>query len=257
MGSLPNLINHIYIQVMGGKNHGCIPTVNTRKFYVLKHPTNHSGFSIGNTINIKFYSFLQKLIEQNGLTRCHGKSLIDHIIQFIFIIDNEHSASAKDKGGTKQDRITQTFRFLGCFLGFHRNIVGWLLKPKFIKYSFEFLTVFSGIDAFRRCANHIDARCLQSGSKIQRCLTTILNDRSITFFLTVNLQYILKSEGLKIKTVRNIIIGGDSLRIGINHDRFKSGLPKSKGCMNTTVIKFNSLPNTVGTTPENHNFFLI
>src|SRR5437763_1488669 len=75
--------------------------------------------------------------------------------------------------------------------------------------------------------------------------------------MIVNRKHVLVSEWLEIKAVARVIIRRDCLRIAIDHDRFVAIFAERKGSMATTVIKLNSLPDSVWTATQDDYFLFI
>ena len=73
----------------------------------------------------------------------------------------------------------------------------------------------------------------------------------------IDFEDIFQGKGFEIKSVGDIVVGGNRFRIGIDHNGFKTGFPKGKGCVYTTIIKFNALPDPIGTAPQDHDLFSI
>ncbi len=81
------------------------------------------------------------------------------------------------------------------------------------------------------------------------------DDADGRFFL-IDAQHIFGCQRLKIQFVRGIVIGRNSFWIAVDHDGFKTHLFQGKRRMDTAIVKFNALTNTVGAAPEDHDFLL-
>ncbi len=57
----------------------------------------------------------------------------------------------------------------------------------------------------------------------------------------------LPEDWLEIKLVSHIKIGRDRFRVTVDHDGFVATFRGSQNSVDTTVVKFNSLPDPVGT----------
>ena len=71
----------------------------------------------------------------------------------------------------------------------------------------------------------------------------------------VNLQNIFSSNRFKIQPIACIIVSRNCFRITVYHDSFITKFFKCKRRMYTTIIKLNSLSNSIWTASQNHNLF--
>ena len=79
----------------------------------------------------------------------------------------------------------------------------------------------------------------------------------IGFFFFINTEHVFDGKRFKIKFVGGVVIGGNSLRIAIDHNGFIACLTNSECRMHAAIIEFNSLSDPVWTSAENHDFFSI
>ena len=86
------------------------------------------------------------------------------------------------------------------------------------------------------------SQALQPGSEAS---ATKLRDNAQRFFFVVDAQYILKGQGLKIQLVRGVIVCGNRFRITVDNDRLKAQFFQRQRCVNTAVVKLNTLSDTV------------
>ena len=93
--------------------------------------------------------------------------------------------------------------------------------------------------------------------KVERCLTTELNDDPPGAFLFVNIKNVFKRERLEIELIAGVVVRRNRFRIRVHHDGFKPELFECKCGVHTAVIKLNPLPDSVGTTTENHDFLFV
>ena len=94
----------------------------------------------------------------------------------------------------------------------------------------------------------------QFSRNIERCLSAELNDNAQRFFFLINAQDIFDSQRFEIEFVRGIIISGNCFRIAVDHDGLITHVPQGKSGMNAAIIKFNTLADTVRSTPSTITF---
>lgn len=95
-------------------------------------------------------------------------------------------------------------------------------------------------------------RCCQ----LERRLSSKLHYNAIWSLLLDNIQHIFNSQRLKIETRWCIIVSRYCFRIGIHHNCFVTSVSEWEGSMAATVIEFNTLTNSIGSSTENQHLFV-
>ena len=72
----------------------------------------------------------------------------------------------------------------------------------------------------------------------------------------VDVDDVLGSEGLEKEFVGGVVIGGDGLWVGVDHDSFEAVLTEGKTGVDAAVIEFDPLADPVGAAAQNQNFGL-
>ncbi|CRH67799.1 Uncharacterised protein [Chlamydia trachomatis] len=124
----------------------------------------------------------------------------------------------------------------------------------------ELFTVFSHIDRRRRRAKNRHTRSLKITRKRQRSLTTQLNndtlDRTGRAFCPIDLEHILKRQGLKIEAIRNIVVSRHGFWVAVHHDRVVA-LAQAHRCVHARIIELNALTDTIRPSTQNDDCFAL
>ena len=78
-------------------------------------------------------------------------------------------------------------------------------------------------------------------------MATELYDDPLRSLSLHDIENILNSKGFEVQTIRRVVVGGDSLRITVEHDGLVASILKRKSSMAAAVVKFNTLADPVGT----------
>ncbi len=106
-------------------------------------------------------------------------------------------------------------------------------------------------------ADDRNARGLERQREIQRRLTAELNDDAIRLFDVVNVQHFFQRERLEVQAVAGVVIGGNGLRIAVDHDRFVVELRQCVGRVAAAIVELDALADAVGAAAEDHDFLAI
>ena len=252
-----NFIEH-FLRQRECRNHArTVATVNTRFLDVLHNRSDHRGFAVGDAIDIDLDRVFEKAVNQNRAIRRYFNCTGYVTPKIFLVIDKLHGASTEHERRSHQDRITNFVCDCDSSICVDRGAAWSLPQAKLVEHGGEQLSIFRGLDALGLCSKNRNASGLQTVGEIERSLSTELHKHALRFFLIVNVENVLESERLKIKFVARVVIGGNRLRIRIDHDCFKSELPQREGSVDTAVIELNSLTNSIRPAAQDHYLVLV
>ena len=70
-------------------------------------------------------------------------------------------------------------------------------------------------------------------------------------FRVINLQHIFDGERLEVEPISGVVVGGDRLRVAVDHDGFVSGFAQRLHSMDAGVIELDPLSDPVRTGSKN------
>src|ERR1700676_1704407 len=219
---------------------------------MLHNPADHGNFAIGNTVDIDFDSILEESIHQYWPFRTGFHRGSDITSQVFFLIDNFHGAAAENKRWSDQDWVPNRAGDLHRFLFIDRGAIRWLIEAKAIQQRGKVLPVFGHFNALGLCSNDVYSIGLESIREIERCLPAKLDNGGPTFFMLIDIQYVLESQRLEIEFVAGVIIGRNRFRIRINHDGFEAFFFQGKRGVHATVVELDSLTDSIRAAAQDH-----
>lgn len=80
-----------------------------------------------------------------------------------------------------------------------------------------------------------------------------MNDHALGLLRLDDVQHILKGEGLEIEAIRDVVVGGDRLRIGVHHHRGEPFLLQREGGVDAAVVELDALTDAVRAAPQDHH----
>ena len=93
-------------------------------------------------------------------------------------------------------------------------------------------------------------RRLQTAGQLERRLATELYDHTERPLHVDDLQHVLEAERFEVQRVRDIVVGGDRLRIGVHHDGLVAEFPKRERGPDAAVVEFHPLSNSIGSAAQ-------
>ncbi len=227
--------------------------MDSRLFDMLHDAADNRGFAVGDGIDIHFDGVLEKLVDQDGMLRGDVDGGVHVTDKIPLIIDDPHGSATQNVRGTNHHRIAD---FLGDDqgrIGVVGNAVGRLAEVEFMQKLLKTLPVFGPINGIRGCPQDLDPGLSQGYGQIKRGLAAKLDDHPERFFLLNDIEDIFPGQRFEIETIGGVVIGRNRFRVGVDHNRFDSQLAQGKGGVNTAIIEFNALADSIGAAAQNHH----
>ena len=222
---------------------------------VLHDGTNNHLLTVAYYINIHFHGAVQERVQQyrTVVGYLYGVFHITH--QLIFTGDNLHGPPTEHIGRTHHQRIADVSGpGHGLCLAAYGGVVR-LQQAELVNHLLEAFAVFGPVNGVRAGADNGHTFGLQGASQLQRRLATVLDDNAGGLFHIDNGQHIFQRHRLKVEAVRGVVIGGDGLRVTVDHNGFVTVFPGSQRGMHTAVVKLDALTNAVWATADDHDLF--
>ena len=242
---------------MSGRNDTCgVTGVYACKLDMLHNGRNEGMCAITDSICFTFHCVIQETVNQNGSVGGYANSGIHVFCQIFGAIHDFHTAAAQNIGGANHNGIADFFcdmkgiRNRNCHAGFgHGN-------TKLIHHCTEVVSVFCQVDHSRRSPQNFYAVLFQISRQIQRSLTAELRDNANGLFFFINAQHIFQCQRFKVKLIGGVIVCGNGFGVAVYDNCFKTKLLQRQRSMYAAVVKFNTLPDSVGAAAQNHNLGL-
>src|SRR5205814_8825212 len=123
----------------------------------------------------------------------------------------------------------------------------WRLRDfEFVEQFAKALAVFCEVDRFGRSSDDRHASSFQRQREIERRLPAKLDNHpncgTAGTLMIENCEHILISQRLEVEAIAGVVVGGDGLRIAVDHDGFVAIFTQRESGVASAVIKFDSLP---------------
>ena len=172
-------------------------------------------------------------------------------------MDDFHGPAAEDVGRPDDqgiaDGVGDLLR-LGLGTG---EAVFRLLEAQVLEQHLEALPVLGQVDGVRRGAEDGDAHGFQRLRELQRRLAAQLHDDAVEIAVGLfdpdQLDHVLGGQGLEIKPVGGVVVGGHRFRVAVDHDRLQPHLLQGIGGMAAAVIELDALADAVRAAAEDHH----
>ncbi len=97
--------------------------------------------------------------------------------------------------------------------------------------------------------------------EVQRGLAAELDDDAehlvVDVFALVDVEHVFEGERLKVELVGGVVVSGDGLGVGIDHDGLVTELAQGEAGVDAAVVELDALADAVRAAPEDHDFLAV
>ncbi len=167
----------------------------------------------------------------------------------LLVVDDLHAASAEHVGRAGEHRVAD---LVGEGLGLGEGEGGAVLgggQARVAQDAAESAALLGQVDGLRLGADDRHAVVLERLGQAERGLAAELDDhtgeRSGLLLGVDDLQHVLQGERLEVEPVGGVVVGGDGLRVAVDHDGLVPGLGEREGGVHAGVVELDALADAV------------
>ena len=86
---------------------------------------------------------------------------------------------------------------------------------------------------------------LEGHRQLERRLPAVLDDEPLRLLDPDDLEHVLEGERLEVEPVAGVVVGGDRLRVAVDHDGLEPGLPQREAGVHAAVVELDALADAV------------
>ena len=220
---------------------------------VLHDAADQHVLAVADGIHVDLDSVVQEAVQEHRRFVGDAHCAVHIAHQLGLVVDDLHGPAAQDVGRAHHQGISDGGG-LGDGVGFAaRGGVGRLLELQLMDQLLEPFPVLGPVDGIWAGADDGHPGRLQGACQLQWGLAAVLDDDPFRLLLVHDLQDVLQGQGLEIQPVGGVVVGGDGLRIAIDHDGLVAVLAERKGGMDTAIVELDPLADPVGSAAQDHD----
>ncbi len=217
---------------------------------------DHIG-AVADGVHVHLGGVVQEAVQQYRRLVGDAHRLGEVATQVLLVIDDLHGTATQHVGGTNHQRVGDA---LG---GQHRLLQGGdgavfrLLEPQALDGRLEALAIFGAVDSIGAGANHRHAVGFQGASQFQRSLAAVLDDDALGLLDPHDFQHVFQGHRFEVETVRGVVVGGDSLRVAVDHDGLVTVFAQGQRRVHAAVVELDALTDTVRAATDDHDLVAV
>ena len=246
---------------MAGDDASAVAGVHARLFDVFHDRADDGVLAVGHAVDVHLGGVLEEAVEQDGSTGSHLGALLHVVPDLVLRVHDSHGAAAKNEGGAEKKGKTDLFGDGDRFVRIVGGAIGRLAEAQLVEEGGKEFAVLRPFDGFHGCAQNAQTGGLEFRGQVQGSLSAKLEDDApdeIVFILgPINMDDVLGSEWFEVEFVRGVVVGGDGLRVGVDHDGLEAVLAEGEAGVDAAVVELDTLADAVGTATEDNDFGLL
>ena len=221
---------------------------------MLEYRANDRLFAVGDAIDVKLDGVGEELVYEDGPPLGNLHRLLHILPQAVFVIDYRHAAPAEDEARAHKDRIADLLRYRDCVRHGVRDSARRLENAHLLDERAEEVAVFRKGDVLGRRAEDLHSRLLKPLRQVERRLPAELNDSAVALLALVDLHHVLERKRLEIERIGRVVVGRDSLRVGVHHYDLVAERAQRKRRVAAAPVELYALPDAVWPAAKDHDF---
>src|SRR5699024_5353663 len=260
-GGFPDLFDVLLPQRHRWQRTGGVTGVDTGLLNVLHHAAEVDVLAIAESVDIDLDGGIQEAVDQDRVLVSDLRGARDVVTQAGLVVDDLHAASAEDVGRADQHRVTDIGRDLTGLLeaGGGAEGRGWQLGVT--QDLAELAAVLGQVDGLRGGADDRHTSVREALRQAQRGLATELDDHARDGaglgLRAVDLHDVLEGQRLEVQAISSVVVGGDGLRVAVDHHGLVANAGELEGRVNAGVVELNALADAVRAGAQDDDLFLI
>jgi len=261
LGGVADAVLHRVAEAEGRDDAGAVAGVDAGFFDVLHDGADDGRFAVADAIDIDLGGVFEEAVHEHGAVG-RGLDGVLHVVgEFGVAIDDLHGAAAEHEAGAHEAGVADLCGDGQGLLQRGGGAAGGLVQTEIVEQLGEHLAVFGELDVLRRGADDADAVFFEAFGEIQRRLAAELDDDAehlvVDVFALVDVEHVFEREGLKVELVGGIVVGGDGLGVGVDHDGLEAELAQGEAGMDAAVVELDALADAVRAATEDHDFLAV
>ncbi len=260
-GGVADAVLHRWREAEGRDDAGAVAGVDAGFFDVLHDGADDGRFAVADAIDIDLGGVFEEAVHEHGAVG-RGLDGVLHVVgEFGVAIDDLHGAAAEHEAGAHEAGVADLRGDGQGLLQRGGGAAGGLVEAKVVEQGGEEFAVFGEFDVLGRSADDADAVFFEAFGEVQRGLAAELDDDAehlvVAVFALVDVEHVFEREGLKVELVAGVVVGGDGLGVGVDHDGLEAEFAQSEAGMDAAVVELDALADAVRAATEDDDFFAV
>src|SRR5829696_610456 len=193
---------------------------------------------------------LHKLVDEGWVSWPRSRAGPEVEVEVIVIVDDLHPAPAEDVRWPHDDRIPELARHLPRLLGRRCGPEPGVRDAELSKEPSEPGAVLRKVYGVGRGAEDSHSCFFQFVRQLEGTLATELQDDPLWLLALYDLQHVFCGERLEVQARGGVVVGGDCLRVGVDHDCVVAALLQGVAGVDAGVVELYALADAVGAAAE-------
>src|SRR5918993_1611926 len=217
---------------------------------VLHYTPDVDLLPVRDSIHVDLGVVLHELVDEGRVSWPSAGAGPEVEVEVIFVVDDLHPAPAEHVRWPHDDRIPELACHLPRLIGRRCGPESGVRYAELCQEPSEPGAVFRKVYGLGRGAEDSRSCLLKLVGELQGALAAELQDDTIWLLSPYYLENMLRSQRLEVQACGSIVVGRDSLRVGVDHDRVVAALFEGVTGVDARIVELYALADAVGTAAE-------
>src|SRR5215208_526306 len=174
-------------------------------------------------------------------------------VEVVVVVNDFHPSASQYVGGPDHHGVAQLAGDLPRLLGRRGSPEPGVRDAEFGQEPAEARAVLGKVYSLGGGAKYLRAGCFELARELQWALAAELQDHTFRVLASDDLEDVLGGQWLEVQPGRGVVVGGDGLRVRVDHHGVYAALLQRVAGVDASVVELNPLADTVGAAPQHHD----
>ena len=233
---------------------GAVARVHAGLLDVLHDAGDQHVVAVGQRVHVHFGGVFQEAVDQHRALLREGDGLAHVLADRLLVVGDHHGAPAQHVAGPHQHRVADArghraglfhaggrCRWRGTGLPSSSSSLPNSLRSSARSMSAGSVPMIGTPGALKR------------QRQVERRLAAELHDHAVGLFGVDDVEHVFERQRLEVQAVAGVVVGGDGLRIAVDHDRLDAQFLQRERSVAAAVVELDPLADAVGAAAQDHD----
>ncbi len=243
--------------MLGGEHHGGVARVYAGVLNVFADGIFNHLALVGHSVELYLFGVLHELAHHNGEFLAHFGGHVEETVQLLVVVANVHGGAREHVAGAYEHRVAHFIDKLLHVVERGECAPCGLVDAQLVEHGGELVAVFGAVDVDGAGAQHGNSLAMEFHGQVVGYLSAHADDDASWRLEVDDVEHTLEREFVEVETVAHVVVGGDGLRVVVDHDAL---VAQAAGCVDgvdRAPVELHRRADAIGARAEHHHRLVV